>query len=146
MAVKTPASNLDKVKASIKIQTEKINPAVFKELKDMSAHAKDHDKEYKHHDIEKNSADRHPKEHKHPEHARKSHTHPEYKHNHKEYASVELVRALEDSIGVVKGEVVDVKIKSVERAPVELDPRGWEFTVNRLSNDLIHTITAKRIS
>ena len=145
MAVKTPASILDKIKASIKIQTEKINPAVFKELKDMSAHAKDHDKEYKHHDIEKNSADRHPKEHKHPEHARKSHTHPEYKHNHKEYASVELVRALEDSIGVVKGEVVDVKIKSAEKASVPIDSRGWEFTVNRLSNDLIHTIIAKRV-
>ena len=145
MAVKTPASILDKVKASIKIQTEKINPAVFKELRDMSTHAKDHDKEYKHHDIEKNSADRHPKEHKHPEHARKSHTHPEYKHNHKEYASVEFVRALEDSIGVVKGEVVDVKIKSAERAEVPIDSRGWEFTVNRLSNDLIHTITAKRV-
>ena len=143
MAVKTPASILDKVKASIKIQTEKINPAVFKELRDMSTHAKDHDKEYKHHDIEKNSADRHPKEHKHPEHARKAHTHPN--HNHKEYASVELVRALKDSIGVVKGEVVDVKIKSAERATVAIDSRGWEFTVNRLSNDLIHTITAKRV-
>ena len=137
MAVKTPASILDKIKASIKIQTEKINPAMFKELKDLKAH--------EHPDIAKNSADRHPKEHKHPEHARKSHTHPEYKHNHKEYASVELVRALEDSIGVVKGEVVDVKIKSVKRAEVPIDNRGWEFTVNRLSNDLIHTITAKRI-
>ena len=143
MSPKTPASQLEGLKAAIKIQTDNINPSLFGKLKDLFNKLTSHDKEYKHHDIALNSSARHSKEHKHPESARKSHTHPEYKNVDSSKQLAKQDKAIAVLVADVKNLSVERERTSVAIAPILSD---WEFTVTqRTSNDRIYKVRAERV-